>query len=74
MDEIREAYEAFATGDVEPLVRLMHHDMEWRGRRAGASGARLLPDAAPGRPGRFSSPGSRGVCEPATATFTSMKC
>jgi len=33
MDEIREAYEAFATGDVEPLVRLMHPDMEWRGRR-----------------------------------------
>jgi ketosteroid isomerase-like protein len=35
MEQIREAYEAFASGDVEPLVLLMHPDMEWRGRRQG---------------------------------------
>ena len=35
MDQIRKAYEALGTGDVEPLVALMHPDMEWRGRRPG---------------------------------------
>jgi ketosteroid isomerase-like protein len=30
---IRVAYEALTTGDVEPLVALIHADMEWRGRR-----------------------------------------
>jgi ketosteroid isomerase-like protein len=30
---VREAYEALMTGDVEPLVSLIHPDMEWRGRR-----------------------------------------
>ena len=32
-DPIRAAYEALVTGDVEPLVVLIHPDMEWRGRR-----------------------------------------
>jgi ketosteroid isomerase-like protein len=32
-DPIRAAYEALMTGDVEPLVSLIHPDMEWRGRR-----------------------------------------
>jgi ketosteroid isomerase-like protein len=35
MESIREAYEAFAGGDVEPLVALMHPDIVWRGRRPG---------------------------------------
>ena len=33
VEQIRAAYEALGTGDVEPLVALMHPDMEWRGRR-----------------------------------------
>jgi ketosteroid isomerase-like protein len=33
MQSIREAYEAFADGDVEPLAALMHQDILWRGRR-----------------------------------------
>jgi ketosteroid isomerase-like protein len=33
VDPIRAAYEALMTGDVEPLVALIHPDMEWRGRR-----------------------------------------
>lgn len=33
VDEIRSAYEALGAGDVEPLVGLMHLEMEWRGRR-----------------------------------------
>jgi ketosteroid isomerase-like protein len=32
-DRIRIAYDALMTGDVEPLVLLIHPDMEWRGRR-----------------------------------------
>jgi ketosteroid isomerase-like protein len=32
-DSIRVAYEALMAGDVEPLVSLIHPDMEWRGRR-----------------------------------------
>ena len=32
-DAIRSAYEALGEGDVEPLVALIHPDMEWRGRR-----------------------------------------
>ena len=32
-DPIRTAYEALMTGDVDPLVSLIHPDMEWRGRR-----------------------------------------
>jgi hypothetical protein len=32
-DPLRVAYEALMTGDVEPLVSLIHPDMEWRGRR-----------------------------------------
>jgi ketosteroid isomerase-like protein len=35
MEQVRQAYEALGTGDVEPLVALMHPDMEWRGRRQG---------------------------------------
>ena len=33
VDAIRSAYEALGEGDVEPLVALIHPDMEWRGRR-----------------------------------------
>jgi ketosteroid isomerase-like protein len=33
VDSIRAAYDALMTGDVEPLVSLIHPDMEWRGRR-----------------------------------------
>ena len=32
-DAIRSAYEALGARDVEPLVALMHPEMEWRGRR-----------------------------------------
>ena len=32
-DSIRAAYEALAEGDVDPLVALIHPEMEWRGRR-----------------------------------------
>ena len=34
VDEIRVAYEALGAGDVEPLVGLIHPQMEWRGRRS----------------------------------------
>lgn len=33
VEAVRAAYESLADGDVEPLVSLMHTDMEWRGRR-----------------------------------------
>jgi hypothetical protein len=33
LDAIRAAYEAANAGDVEPLVSLIHPQMEWRGRR-----------------------------------------
>jgi hypothetical protein len=33
VDEIRSACEALAKGDLEPLLSLMHAEMEWRGRR-----------------------------------------
>jgi ketosteroid isomerase-like protein len=33
VDAVRSAYEALGEGDVEPLVALIHPDMEWRGRR-----------------------------------------
>jgi hypothetical protein len=33
VDEIRAACEALGEGEVEPLVSLMHTEMEWRGRR-----------------------------------------
>jgi ketosteroid isomerase-like protein len=33
LDEIRSAFDAFADGDVEPLVALMDPSMEWRGLR-----------------------------------------
>ena len=32
-DPIRAAYEALMAGDVDPLVSLIHPDLEWRGRR-----------------------------------------
>jgi hypothetical protein len=32
-DSVRSAYEALGEGNVEPLVALIHPDMEWRGRR-----------------------------------------
>jgi hypothetical protein len=32
-DSLSHAYEALATGEVEPLVTLIHPEMEWRGRR-----------------------------------------
>jgi ketosteroid isomerase-like protein len=32
-DPIRVAFEALMTGDVEPLVALIHPETEWRGRR-----------------------------------------
>ena len=32
-EPVRAAYEALMTGEVEPLVSLIHPDMEWRGRR-----------------------------------------
>lgn len=32
-DPVRIAYEALVTGDVEPLVSLVHPDMKWSGRR-----------------------------------------
>jgi ketosteroid isomerase-like protein len=34
VDTIRTAYESLAAGDVEPLVSLIHPEMEWRGRRS----------------------------------------
>jgi hypothetical protein len=33
VDAIRAAYEAANAGDVEPLVSLIHPQLEWRGRR-----------------------------------------
>jgi len=33
VEKIRAAYEAFAAGDIDPLVSLIHPEMEWRGRR-----------------------------------------
>jgi len=33
VDAIRSAFESLGEGDVEPLVALIHPDMEWRGRR-----------------------------------------
>jgi ketosteroid isomerase-like protein len=33
VDTIRSAYEALASGDVDPLVSLIDPQMEWRGRR-----------------------------------------
>jgi ketosteroid isomerase-like protein len=35
MERVRRAYAALGTGDVEPLVALMHPDMEWPGPQAG---------------------------------------
>jgi hypothetical protein len=32
-DSIRVAYDALAEGDVEPLVALIHPEMDWRGPR-----------------------------------------
>jgi ketosteroid isomerase-like protein len=32
-DALRQAYEALATGDPEPLVSLMSDDMTWHGRK-----------------------------------------
>jgi hypothetical protein len=32
-DPIRGAYEALMTGDVDPLVSLIHPDLVWHGRR-----------------------------------------
>jgi hypothetical protein len=32
VEQVRQAYDALISGDVEPLVALMA-DMEWRGRR-----------------------------------------
>jgi ketosteroid isomerase-like protein len=32
-DAVRTAYNALGEGDVEPLVSLIHPEMEWRGRR-----------------------------------------
>jgi hypothetical protein len=34
IDAVRSAYEALGEGDVEPLVALIHPEMEWRGRRS----------------------------------------
>ena len=34
VDAIRTALEALGTGDPEPLVALIHPQMEWRGRRS----------------------------------------
>jgi hypothetical protein len=34
VEAIRSAYQAFAVGDVEPLVSLIHPQLEWRGRRS----------------------------------------
>jgi hypothetical protein len=33
VDVVRAVYEAGIAGDVEPLVSLIHPQMEWRGRR-----------------------------------------
>jgi hypothetical protein len=33
VDAIRSAFESLGEGNVEPLVALIHPDMEWRGRR-----------------------------------------
>jgi len=33
VEAIRSAFESLGDGDVEPLVSLIHPDMEWRGRR-----------------------------------------
>jgi ketosteroid isomerase-like protein len=33
VDSIRTAFEALGARDVEPLVAVMHPDLEWRGRR-----------------------------------------
>jgi hypothetical protein len=33
VDDVRSAYEALGRGEVEPLVALIHPEMEWRGRR-----------------------------------------
>jgi ketosteroid isomerase-like protein len=33
VDALRSAYAALGEGDVEPLVALIHPEMEWRGRR-----------------------------------------
>jgi ketosteroid isomerase-like protein len=32
-DTIRSAFQSLGGGDVEPLVALIHPDMEWRARR-----------------------------------------
>jgi ketosteroid isomerase-like protein len=42
-DTIRAAYDAATTGDVEPLVALIHPEMEWRGRRQLRRFWRSLP-------------------------------
>jgi hypothetical protein len=39
-DTIRTAFEALGTHDVEPLVALMHPEMEWRGRQGNDRAAR----------------------------------
>jgi len=33
VEAARSAFESLGEGDVEPLVALIHPDMEWRGRR-----------------------------------------
>jgi hypothetical protein len=33
VDVVRSAYESLGEGDPEPLVSLIHPEMEWRGRR-----------------------------------------
>jgi ketosteroid isomerase-like protein len=33
VDAVRSAFESLGDGDVEPLVALIHPDIEWRGRR-----------------------------------------
>jgi ketosteroid isomerase-like protein len=33
VEAVRAAFQSLGDGDVEPLVSLIHPDMEWRGRR-----------------------------------------
>jgi ketosteroid isomerase-like protein len=58
-DSLRHAYEALATGAVEPLVALIHPEMEWRGEPSRSNPISCPPD----NQARCSTGGARALGE-----------
>jgi ketosteroid isomerase-like protein len=73
-DSIRTAYDALMTGDVEPLVSLIHPDMTWRGRRRLMRLWKRPPsDTGRTRPVGFSNQESTGAERPEITTAESIR-